>query len=211
MTKMTLAALALLLTFACADAGSLRGSLEDRMRALEDSMGQEIAALKQEVKHLKATQVLPAGALLTFVDGRTVCPEGTAEPNATKGMVLVGRPEGGATGATFNRPFDAGEVGRTPAHSHAASVKDLGHVHANGINDPGHYHDERGYPEGSGQPAIKFGETGNNEGNFDTASAFTGITISNAPAKSNIKVSIDADDAGEHYPLVYVLVCQKAL
>eukprot|EP00935_MAST-01C_sp_MAST-1C-sp1_P000452 g452.t1 len=180
-------------------------------------MGQEIAALKQEMKHdkaeiaaLKATQVLPAGALLTFVDGRTVCPEGMAEPNVTKGMVLVGRPEGGVTGATFNRPFDAGEVGRTPAHSHAASVKDLGHVHANGINDPGHAHEEYGSPGESGVNSIKWGPTDNGHvpGPY-TQAALTGITISNAPAKSNIEVSVDADDAGEHYPLVYVLVCQQ--
>merc|ERR1719487_1129461 len=121
---------------AAAHAAALRGSPEALMQQMKAEMKAEIAAQVKARIEMKATQALPAGALLTFVDGRTVCPEGTAEPNATKGMVLVGRPEGGATGATFNRPFDAGEVGRTPAHSHAASVKDLGHVHTNGINDP---------------------------------------------------------------------------
>ena len=83
-------------------------------------------------------------------------------------------------------------------------------MHANGINDPGHAHQEQGYPEGSGDPAIKYGNTGDGQHDGDfTEQAFTGITISNAPAKSNIEGSVDADDAGEHYPLVYVLVCQQ--
>ena len=42
-----------------------------------------------------------------------------------------------------------------------------------------------------------------------TESSFTGITVTNALAKSKLEVSVDLNDAGEHYPLVYVLVCQK--
>ena len=46
-------------------------------------------------------------------------------------------------------------------------------------------------------------------GTYPTESAFTGITVTNALAKSKLEVSVDLNDAGEHYPLVYVLVCQK--
>ena len=42
-----------------------------------------------------------------------------------------------------------------------------------------------------------------------TATNKTGITVDNLPAKSSIEVSIDANNAGEHYPLVYVLLCEK--
>jgi hypothetical protein len=39
----------------------------------------------------------------------------------------------------------------------------------------------------------------------------TDITVDNLHAKSSIyiEVYIDANDAGEHYPLVYVIICQK--
>jgi hypothetical protein len=37
----------------------------------------------------------------------------------------------------------------------------------------------------------------------------TGIIVENLPAKSAVSVSVDANDAGEYLPLVYVLVCQK--
>jgi hypothetical protein len=39
--------------------------------------------------------------------------------------------------------------------------------------------------------------------------AKTGISIENLPARSAVSVSIDINDAGEHLPLVYVLICQK--
>jgi hypothetical protein len=42
-----------------------------------------------------------------------------------------------------------------------------------------------------------------------TNGALTGIVISNAPAKSNIEVSMDANEGGEAYPLVYVLICER--
>eukprot|EP00935_MAST-01C_sp_MAST-1C-sp1_P000059 g59.t1 len=173
----------LVIAFAVAVAShaALRGSMEDRMKALE-----------AQVSNMKASA---AGELKIFVDGRTVCPEGTAEPNVTRGMVLVGRPKDGTTGATFNRPFDAGE----------------GHVHANGIDDPGHDHhysfDMQDIRDGDGGTVQYVHQDGPDSG-ADTQDSFTGITISNAAAKSNIEVSIDANDAGEHYPLVYVLICQ---
>jgi hypothetical protein len=37
----------------------------------------------------------------------------------------------------------------------------------------------------------------------------TGIAIENLPAKSAVSVSVDANDAGEHLPLVYVLIYQQ--
>jgi hypothetical protein len=43
-----------------------------------------------------------------------------------------------------------------------------------------------------------------------TSTAKTGISIENLPAKSAVSTSVDANDAGEHLPLVYVLICQKA-
>jgi hypothetical protein len=46
-------------------------------------------------------------------------------------------------------------------------------------------------------------------GTDNTNSAKTGIVITNLPAKSAVSISIDANDAGEHLPLVYVLICQK--
>jgi hypothetical protein len=42
-----------------------------------------------------------------------------------------------------------------------------------------------------------------------SAEAKTGISIENLPAKSAVSISVDANDAGEHLPLVYVLICQK--
>jgi hypothetical protein len=47
---------------------------------------------------------------------------------------------------------------------------------------------------------------GKYDGTLKTSTNKTGINIENLPAKSSIEVSIDA---GEHYPLVYVLLCQK--
>ena len=70
-------ALVALITFAAADT-----SVEERLRALEQRTEQKIAALEAK---LNATPVLPAGALLTFADGRTKCPIGYAELAHLKG------------------------------------------------------------------------------------------------------------------------------
>jgi hypothetical protein len=177
----------------------------DHVRALEEKVQkdhEEISALKD--------QLMPAGALLTFVDGRTVCPKGTTEANITQGMVLVGRPKNGKTGAVFNRPFDAGEIGRGVTHSHDVSVKDPGHTHVGIVNDPGHTHNitYTHFHGGDGRVMYPYA-MGPNQEHYPTQQAKTGITVDNLPAKSSIEVSIDANDAGEHYPLVYVLLCQK--
>merc|ERR1712070_660882 len=123
-------------------------------------------------------------------------------------------PIGGKSGATFNRPFDAGEEGRTPAHSHAVTVTDPGHNHVNVVNDPGHKHTNNIMQDNTntGGPPSRFGNGGDgNHYSYDTTTDKTGIVVDSQAAKSSVSVSIDTNDAGEHYPLVYVLVCQKAL
>jgi hypothetical protein len=199
--QMKLVALTIVI-FATADA-----SMEERVRALEEGMEKmsaKNAALEADNAVMKAST---AGELKIFVDGRTVCPEGTAEPNITQGMMLVGRPKNGKTGAVFNRPFDAGEIGRTAAHSHAVSVHDPGHNHVNIVNDPGHSHDYIEDTPGGAVGNINGGNAGGSHQN--TNNSKTHIVVDTLPAKSSIEVSIDANDAGEHYPLVYVLICQK--
>jgi hypothetical protein len=152
-----------------------------------------------------------AGKLDFFVDGRTVCPDGTVEVNATKGRILLGKPEGGKTGEVFNRPLDAGEVGRSPPHSHAVTVNDPGHTHAGIVVDPGHTHQRKfGGGKGSGSGYMSEGfPSGNGVNSLANEPAKTGISVENLPAKSAVSVVIDANDAGEHLPLVYVLICQK--
>jgi hypothetical protein len=194
-----LVALVALITFAAADM-----SAEEREEFA--AMKAQFAAMKAESAAMK-DQLMPAGALLTFVDGRTVCPKGTTEANITQGMMLVGRPKNGKTGAVFNRPFDAGEIGRTPAHSHVVSVNDPGHTHVGAVNDPGHHHSINSEGQGGAYQGAHGGDGMLNT--YSTTTEFTGITVDNLPAKSSIEVSIDANDAGEHYPLVYVLLCQK--
>jgi hypothetical protein len=179
---------------------------------------EEFAQMKAEIAELKAENITTkaqhnattAGELKFFVDGRTVCPDGTAEVNATKGRVLLGKPDGGKTGAVYNRPLDAGEVGRSPPHSHAVAVTGPGHTHVGiVVEDPGHsrsihyYVDDgsRGHPtadhERTAGPSIK------------TDVSKTGISIENLPAKSAVSISVGANDAGKYLPLVYVLICQK--
>jgi hypothetical protein len=149
-----------------------------------------------------------AGKLDFFVDGRTVCPDGTVEVNATKGRALLGKPDGGKTGAVYNRPLDAGEVGRSPPHSHAVTMNDPGHTHVGIVNDPGH-----GHPifVNNGVDYGQINNVGGGSGgdHIPTNTSKTGISIENLPAKSAVSVSIDANDAGEHLPLIYVLICQK--
>jgi hypothetical protein len=172
-------------------------------------MKAEISQL--EVK-LNATHARTAGKLEFFVDGRTVCPDGMIEVNATKGRVLLGKPDGGKTGAIYNRPLDAGEVGRSPPHSHAVTVDDPGHTHVGIVEDPGHRHGVNMWPDG---PTSRESGGKNDFGQYPdgnkqmTDNSTTGIAIENLPAQSAVSVSVDANDAGEHLPLVYVLICQK--
>jgi hypothetical protein len=176
---------------------------------MKTEMKAEISELKAEITELKAQRnATTAGDLKFFVDGRTVCPDGTVEVNATKGRILLGRPEGGKTGEMFNRPLDAGEVGRSPPHSHAVTVNDPGHTHVGIVNDPGHKH-ILDLTDTKGKGASSYSNGPGVKGKIPTENATTGISIENLPAKSAVSVSVDANDAGEYLPLVYVLICQK--
>jgi hypothetical protein len=203
-----LVALVALITFAAADMSAEEREEFAAMKAQFAAMKAESAAMKAQL--MNATPALPAGALLTFADGRTKCPVGYAEPAHLKGRMMTTIPINGTSGAVFNRPFDAGEIGRTPAHSHAVSVNDPGHNHANIVNDPGHGHELNTFAWHGGGSDEGGGSGGSNPHiPLNALNATTGIVVDNLPAKSSIEVSIDANDAGEHYPLVYVLLCQK--
>jgi hypothetical protein len=94
------------------------------------------------------------------------------------------------------------------------AVNDPGHTHVGIVNDPGHGHGEGLYAYacgtgkgGSDQAAQTV--NGDRKPELHTNTSKTGITVDNLPAKSAVSVSIDANDAGEHLPLVYVLICQN--
>jgi hypothetical protein len=164
--------------------------------------------MKAEITVLKAQRnATTAGKLEFFVDGRTVCPDGTVEVNATKGRVLLGKPGGGKTGAISNRPLDAGEVGRSPPHSHAVTVNDPGHTHVGVVEDPGHIHNQKWGAQAAGW-GTEQGGPANFAKDVPADKSKTGISIENLPAKSAVSVSVDVNDGGEHLPLVYVLICQ---
>jgi hypothetical protein len=74
------------------------------------------------------------------------------------------------------------------------------------VEDPGHSHKYH-WEGGGGFRTYDGGH--NSSAEYDTSYEKTGITIENLPAKSAVSVSVDANDAGEHLPLVYVLICQK--
>jgi hypothetical protein len=134
-------------------------------------------------RQLKHEAQLKAGRLEMYVDGRSECPDGMIEVNVTKGMAIIGRPEGGKTGSVYNRPLKAGEIGRSPEHSHTVQVDDPGHTHVGIVKDC----------EGIARiPSVNK----------------TGVLLEKLPAKSGVSVSINADATGEHLPLVYVLICQ---
>jgi hypothetical protein len=182
-----------------------------RLEAENAEMKAENAEMKAEMTDIKAKlNATTAGKLEFFVDGRTGCPDGTVEVNATKGRVLLGKPDGGKTGAVYNRPLDAGEVGRSPPHSHAVTVNDPGHMHVGIVNDPGHSHTVAIHAVSSVNPG-KIGAHIDvvSTAHTPTTTNKTGISIENLPAKSAVSVSVDANDAGEHLPVVYVLICQK--
>jgi hypothetical protein len=188
---------------------SLDGDILLEINAKFQRLGAENAQMKAKISQLESQlNARTAGKLEFFVDGRTVCPDGTVEVNATKGRVLLGKPDGGKTGAVFNRPLEAGEVGRSPPHTHAVTVDDPGHTHVGIVNDPGHGHQSPLFNNKGGNRAHFTGNDGRS--NLETSTNKTGISIENLPAKSAVSVSVDANDAGEHLPLlVYVLICQK--
>merc|ERR1711988_1286248 len=182
------------------------------MRRLEESaaaLHAENVALKDDIRRLEAGASSTIGELKMFVDGRTECPSGFAEANLTKGMALVGLPTDGRSGQQLNRPFQAGEVGRTPTHTHAVFVEDPGHTHAQSVFDPGHTHiasvsdpghthtasvSDPGhthtyYPNipGTGHKNVNGYNEANGQSN--TGNSRTGITVSNGDSKTGIVVS----------------------
>jgi hypothetical protein len=179
------------------------------------------AAMKVQYNVTSAT-----GKLELFVDGRTNCPEGTLEVNVSKGRAMISRPHRGKTGAVFNRPFDANEIGRTPKHSHDVDISDKGHTHAGLVVDPGHTHLNtphshplpiRNYPGGTPKPYTQTYNPNHNDGTQISSSAVainittakTGISIENSVSNSGITASVQSNAAGEHFPQIYVLVCQR--
>jgi hypothetical protein len=205
--------LVLLITLVVCESSSIDGDILSEMReefaqmkAEMTKMKAETTELKAEITELKAQRnATTAGELKLFVDGRTVCPDDTVEVHVTKGMVLLGRPDGGKSGEVFNRPFDAGEIGRSSPHSHI--VYDHGHTHVGIVNDPGHSHTIE-HAGGDGTPGLQWG------GNAllshgSTRVNKTGISVENIVSKTGISIEMDPNDPGEHLPLVYVLICQK--
>jgi hypothetical protein len=79
-----------------------------------------------------------------------------------------------------------------PGHSHGSPIS------ANGGGGPdgaeGQYSKSLNYP--SKQPAIK---------------PASSSTPSSPPSPTNIQVSLASNEDGEGYPLIYVLICQRAL
>jgi hypothetical protein len=181
----------------------------------------ENAEITAKYAEIQATlNATTAGELKVF--NTDECPPGWVEFNKTQGYLLTGRPKGGETGTTINRPLDVGEEGRSPEHSHEVGVEDLGHTHVTAVNDPGHNHslsvnqlapaaidpNAKGYPFVE-NPIVPSSLYKQSISASDTAK--TGINIDMLPAKSNIQVSLASNEDGEGYPLVYVLICQRAL
>jgi len=158
--------------------------------------------------------------------------------NATSGTVFNRAFDANEEGRTpmHNHTVTITDVGHThsnavydPGHSHA--VNDPGHTHA--VNDPGHNHRTHQNGQTPGPHGTVFEQTtgGNVDGHYDidsteatttgiklgtaattvsVLSAKTGIVVSSLPSESSISASVDSNQAGENYPLVYVLLCQKA-
>jgi hypothetical protein len=191
----------------------------ERLEALERANGEMkaenavLAARYTEIKaenaEIKATlNATTTGELKVF--NAEECPPGWVEFNKTQGYMLTGRPKGGQTGTTINRPMDVGEMGRSPEHSHEVGVTDLGHTHTMVVNDPGHDHvwQLSINPGGGAQRDMAAGYQNNW---MHTNTSKTGIIIEALPAKSNIQVSLTSNEDGEGYPLVYVLICQRVV
>ena len=86
-----LVALVALITFATAGMSAEEREEFAAMKAQFAAMKADNVAMKADnaAMKVKLNAVLPAGALLTFADGRTVCPEGTIEPAHLKGRMMT--------------------------------------------------------------------------------------------------------------------------
>jgi hypothetical protein len=198
-------------------AATAQGDILARIEALEannarlEAKNTEITDKYLEMQH-ENTEIravlngATAGELKIF--NANECPPGWVEFNKTQGYLLTGRPKGGETGATINRPMDAGETGRSPQHSHEVAINDPGHNHVNTVNDPGHAHAFTIEDHGGSTHGV-IGPSGHGVGSTTTRSNKTGIIVDSLPAESNIQVSLTSNEDGESYPLVYVLICQR--
>jgi hypothetical protein len=188
-------------------------ALKEKTSALEQktsALGADNAELKADNAEIKATIGAPApGELRLFA--ADACPTGWAEFNRTQGYLLAGRPDGAKAGTQLNRPLEAGEAGRAPPHAHDVAVSDPGHTHAATVKDPGHDHFTMNSNGAGGAISIVQSVVGVTavRSQMPTYPGFTGIEVINNASKSAIDISISANDGGEHYPLVYVLICQK--
>lgn len=174
-----------------------------------DNARQEISDKLEVVKQEMSSKVdvkdaVPAEEQLALFYG-SKCPSGWLEAGLSKGYILTGRPEGGKVGAQLNRPFSASELGRVPAHTH--DVLDAGHTHSTHVADPGHAHSSsfRTQPQSGLATNCAVGEGGDITVNTNTVA--TGIEVKNEASLTGLQVK---SHDGEFYPLVYVLVCQKA-
>jgi hypothetical protein len=78
------------------------------------------------------------------------------------------------------------------------------------VEDPGHLHGTAAGRGGCGCHSKEgAGDWSVFAKKWETNTSKTGISIENLPTKSAVSISVDANDAGEHLPLVYVLICQK--
>jgi hypothetical protein len=171
------------------------------MSALYNTTKDEMLALRTELAEKIATRTDDDyGQVYMFVDGRDACPDGMNEVKIARGSLLLGAPGGlnGTCGRQIGIPMTASEVGRTGPHQHDVSV-DVS------INDPGHTHSVPPYFD---TKCRSDGHTeATNPGGCETPwigtyAATTGITAS---ATGSV-----ATHDGEFYPLLYVLVCEKA-
>ena len=165
---------------------------------LSQLLSEDLAKLIDDTARLRDAEV---GELRAFHS--TSCPDGWGEHAGSSGRLLVPRPSGGVIGWQNNASaFGALEEGRVAKHSHPNTVA---------LHDAGHNHNMGtavgfGTPDGGG-PHYPIGPSTGNQPFVQTEIGRTGITATlknedNAPADSG-------RNSLEHYPLVYVLVCQR--
>jgi len=133
------------------------------------------------------------------------CPDGWQEVSATKGFVLVSRPEGAKTGDHKNTPLSKDEVSRVGPHKHDVEITEPPHSH--GIDDPGHTHtiDTWGARHSCYDPHDAK-DCWQHTATTQTSKSSTGIKVSSATLGVDVKVKATESQG---YPLTYVLLCQR--
>lgn len=170
---------------------------EEQLTArLQSNLHEQSRTLGHIQEQIAKIQVdTPESELKLFIDE---CPPGWLEADETKGYLLTGRPDGGKAGERLNRPLQAGESTRVPAHTHSAIVADPGHDHVVTY----HTSTEEGVCGAVGAlsapPFLCLVPGSEVDHAISTNIVKTGISVTNEPNKD-----------GESYPLVYVLVCRR--